>query len=219
MNYKLITNNRKSEGFTLVELLVVIAVMSIFGLLILNIFTQSLRGSNKSQIIGVIKQNGQAVLETMDKAVREADNVICLSDTLDTMVAVKNGIYTRYIFSLPSSSTNGLVEQDNPVKLVLNVVPAREETDAEFINRVCLAADPLLPTVIVLTDTNTKTGISVIKAKDTLGNDVPFFTRNKQAGFRDTINIRFALKPGIQAPLAIAGQIDPVNFETTVQLR
>ena len=81
------------KGFTLVEILVVIAILSVLGVLILTIFTRTLRGSNKSQIIGKIKQNGQSVLEQMDKTVRNSDKVVCVISS--NLVVVKNGIYTR----------------------------------------------------------------------------------------------------------------------------
>ena len=197
------------KGFTLVEMLVVISILSIFGILILTIFTRSLRSSNKSQIIGVIKQNGQAVLENMDKIIRNADNVVCPFVNPDgtrstTLVVVKNGIYTRFRFR------NGLIEQDNPRKQdVKDSRPVREETDTELVNRICHINDIAL-SPITLTDTNPQTGVSVENGS---------FVRDRAAGFQDQVTIGFAIKPGVDAPPAIAGQIDPVTFQTTVQLR
>src|SRR5687767_3480485 len=104
---------KKNRGFTLVELLVVIGVLSIFGVLILNIFTRTLRGSNKSQILSVMKQNGQLSLEIIDKTVRGSDRVICT--TSNTLVVVKNGSYTRFRFLRPNNadSTLGTCNSNN----------------------------------------------------------------------------------------------------------
>ncbi len=198
------------KGFTLAEILVVLAVLSLIGVLVVTIFTRSLRGANKSQILSSIKQNGQVVLENIDKTVRSSDNVVCSEDTL---VVVQNGIYTRYGF-IPPLNANGFIQQDNPVKEnVEGSIPLREETDPEFVNRVCLSTDPMLEPVI-LTDRNPQTGVSV-----EVREGKKLFTRNRSAGFRDQITINFDLKPGVEAPQVIVGQIDPVVFQTTIQLR
>lgn len=193
------------KGFTLVEVLVVIAALSVIGIIVLTIFSRSLRGSNKSQILGSIKQNGQSVLENMDKTVRNADNVVCPSTTSPdnrTLVVRSGGIYTRYRF------VGSLIQKDNPEKQT-DSATGKEETDPVFVNRVCLFSDPM-PQATVLTDTNSQKGVSVVTGQ---------FTRNRPAGFSDQVTIKFDLKSGVGAPPSVAGQIDPVSFETTIQLR
>lgn len=199
------------KGFTLIEILVVMMVLSIIGVLFLNIITRTLRANNKSQIIGLIKQNGQAVLENIDKTVRDADSVICpVSTSPDTrsLVVKKGGLYTRYRFVPASASINGSIQSDNPIKQ-LQIDTGLEETDQTFINRVCQFTDPLQQ-LVILTDTNPKNGVSVENGT---------FTRNTLAGFKDQVTIKFDLEPGIAAPAAIAGIIDPITFTTTIQLR
>lgn len=215
------------KGFTLVEILVVIAIVSVLGVLILTIFTRTLRGSNKSQIIGKIKQNGQSVLETMDKTVRDSDDVVCpvitspaTVVTSDSLMVIKNGIYTRYRFILPGT-VNGLIQQDNPVKQNVSGTN-REETDSEFRDRVCFSADTLV-SPITLTDTKSDTGVSVNCVAAANGepdcNNNPIFKRDRSAGFMDQVTIKFDLRPGVQASQAVAGQIEAVSFQTTIQLR
>lgn len=192
----------RKNGFTLVEMLVVMSVLSIVSVFILNIFTRSLRGSNKSQIIGTIKQNGQSVLDAMDKTVRNADNIVCVSNPATTLVVVKNGIYTRYRF------LNDFIQQDNPAKQI-DSQTNKEETDSALVNRICATDDPMLQPVI-LTDTKTQTGVSVANG---------LFTRDRATGFKDQLTIKFDIRPGVGAPQAVAGQIDSVSFQTTIQLR
>ncbi len=212
----------REQGFTLVEILVVMVITAIVGTILVIIFANTLRGSNKSQVLAVIKQNGQAVLENMDKTIRGADNVVCPSSSSDTMAIVKNGTYIRYRFVAPppSNTSNGLIQQDIPVKQdVTGSNPLRKETDTEFISRICGSLDPMSAAtgLIILTDTNIQTGVSVVNC--ILSDCKPVFVRNKSAGFKDQITIQFNLKPGIGVPPAISSQIDPVAFQTTIGLR
>ncbi len=231
----------KNNGLTLVELLVVMSVLAITGIFILSIFTQSLRGSNKTQILGVIKQNGQAVLDTMDTTIRNADNVVCpyflsSADTTaysNTLVTVKDGIYNRYRF-IPTTNTNtasgnncgitngtttgmGCFVQDNPTKQLVSGI---EETEPQLVDRICNTGSLMSSSSILLTDTNPQTGISI----NCVGGDCApltnaIFIRERSSGFKDQITIKFIAKPGVSAPQAVAGQIDPVSFQTTINLR
>lgn len=218
----------KKNGFTLVELLVVIGILAVFGTMLLTIFTRTLKGSNKSQLITEIKQNGQSALELMDKTIRNADGFICKGSLVTVVpgvipanayriiVLVKAGFYTRYQFVDPTASplANGLIKQDNPVKTVITVAsplcPTGLETDDCFASRVCTAGDALVAPVLTLTDTNVKTGVSIENG---------YFQQEKDPGSKDRITINFNAKPGKDAPQSVAGQVDAVNFQTTVQLR
>lgn len=197
----------RGNGFTLVEIIVVIAIIAIAGTMLVVIFSSTLRGSNKAQMLAVIKQNGQSVLENMDKIIRNADNVVCLNDDNATLVVVKNGIYTRYKFVLPVANTNGMIQQDNPVQ-----PSSGDKSDIErFKNQVC--TDPMhtdSPVVNMLTDTNPLSGVSVENG---------VFARDLSPGFKDQITVKFDLRPGVGVPAAISGQIDPISFQTAIQLR
>lgn len=195
------------KGFTLVEMLVVLAVLSLVGVMVVTIFSRSLRGANKSQILSSIKQNGQTILENMDKTIRGADSLVCISENPgSTIVIEREGIYIRYRFNIDETGkTNGAIRQDI-------ASPSAQEADPRlFINRVCNPSDPMSSqTATVLSDTNSQTGVKIVAGS---------FARNKQAGFKDVVTITFILGPALEAPQVIAGQIDPVTFQTTVQIR
>ena len=214
------------RGFTLVEILVVIAVIAITGTIMVAIFTNTLRGSNKAQVFANIKQNGQAVLERMDKEIREADDVICPKlppfDKGRTLVIFTNGCFTRYRFIDPSPSPNptknGQIQQDNPhydpsAPCVQNSPPPTPPPTptpiADFYITVCADTDPMVSPNI-LTDTNPQSGVSVRSG---------LFTRNTEPGYKDSVTVSFILGAGADAPSVVAGQIDPVTFQTSVQLR
>lgn len=211
----------KKSGFTLPEMLVVIGVLSVAGFLVLNIFTNALRGSNKSQILSSIKKNGQTVLETLDKDIRNSDNLVCISSPSSLgFVIFKDGTYIRYRFIQEAPSVNGQIQKDNPKKkTVSGSNPQREETDTEFILRVCPETSPMSAPDI-LTDTDLQTGASISclgqPANCTLN---PIFKKDISPGFKAQITIKFLVKPPISAPSSVSGQIDPVEFATTVGLR
>lgn len=222
---------KKPNGFTLVEVLVAISIVAIVGVIIVGIFADTLRGSNKAQILAVIKQNGQAVLESMDKNIRGADNIVCppqpspsagpVSVSSDTLVVEKNGCFTRYRYVAPSPSSNptqnGQIQQDYPqpdpaVPCPTNSPVPSPTSAAWFYAHVC--TDPLVSPK-TLTDTNDQSGVSVTKPVGSSG----IFTRNVQSGSKDSLSVSFILNPGVAVPPALSGQIDPVTFQTTIQLR
>lgn len=193
------------KGFTLVEILVVIAVLSIVGLLVLYIFTNSLRGSNKAQILSSIKKNGQAVLETMDKTIRSSDSVICIgskSTTNDTLVVEQKDKYTRYRFIAPTPSANGKILRDFPLKP--SPVPASNVRYSQ--EYLCLEDF----SGQFLTDTDAQTGASVQNG---------IFTQSRSSGFKDTVQLKFQVTYPVNVSPALVGQIDPVDFATTIGLR
>lgn len=211
------------NGFTLVEILVVMAIVAVMGTIMVVIFTNTLRGSNKAGILSNIKQNGQGVLENMDKAIRGADNIVCPTAAGNTLVIMKNGCYTRFRYSPPPSPqtnppVNGQIQQDNPQPdpavpcLVSSPAPSPKDIKS-FTASVCADTDPMVNPNI-LTDTNTSSGVSV----EALSGQ-PVFSRSQSSGYKDSLTVQFALKPGAVASSAVASQIDPVTFKTTVELR
>lgn len=196
------------NGFTLIEIIVVIAVMAILGVIITEIFIRSLQGSEKAKVLATIKQNGQAVLDVIDKTVRNSDNVVCpvvipptISASSNTIAVVKNGLYTR--FRIKVYPTDLHILQDNPV-------PSSTSTQRQFLLDICTDLDYSGTTVFPITDTNTRTGVRVGSGS---------FTRQKATGYKDISTIQFTLIPGIDAGFLITSSIDPVEFKTSVELR
>lgn len=185
------------KGFTIAEVLVVIAGLSIMGLILTEIFFRSLRGGNKAQIVTTIKQNGQAALEQIDKGVREAETIICVSDDpiRDILVTYKNGVYTRYKFELADVENLAIWEDKPPL------------TQDDY-NTACISYAPTERTA--LTDTNKKSGVALTEGT---------FTKSTLPGFKDFVTIEFKLGPGVEVPAALSGQIDPISFKTTIELR
>ncbi|OGE25504.1 hypothetical protein A3C26_02225 [Candidatus Daviesbacteria bacterium RIFCSPHIGHO2_02_FULL_39_12] len=222
---------RGGLSFTLVELLVVMGVLAIVGTLILVIFTNALKGNNKTQIVGIIKQNGQAVLEVMDKTIRNADNIVCVTTSGKTLAIVKNGVYTRYRFVPPNNTNlaigncgnrtgevtaNGCFQQDSPVQ---PTPPAAGSDMKLFIDGICVTDYDSLINPITLTDTNSQTGVSVECINNSCTSPNEIFKKGPSAGFKDQVTVKFQVAPAVGVPQSVAGQIDAAQFQTTVQLR
>lgn len=188
------------KGFTLLEILVVIGVLSVIGVIVVTIFTRTLKGNNRAQLVGAIKQNGQAVLENMSQIIRNADNVVCVVP--DTIVVVQSGQYTRYKFISSTTTANGYIKEDFPTQ------PTDKDLKV-FIDGLCAPNDtPASPQI--LTDTNPQTGVSIENG---------LFTKTGQSGSKDAVTVKFDLLPGKTAPAAVVSSLDAVNFQTTIQLR
>ncbi|MBI2327019.1 type II secretion system protein [Candidatus Curtissbacteria bacterium] len=74
VNNELITINRKSAGFTLIEFLVVLGILVFVVGSSLLFLTSILKGSNQANVISEVKQNGQVVLDAIDRQIRNATN-------------------------------------------------------------------------------------------------------------------------------------------------
>src|SRR3990167_867757 len=72
VNRELMTVNwrQRRHGFTLIEFLVVLGILALTVSSTLLFLTSVLRGSNKANVIAEVKQNGQAVLESLERQIR-----------------------------------------------------------------------------------------------------------------------------------------------------
>lgn len=181
----------KKNGFTLIEVLIVLGILSILSVIFVEIFFRTLRGGNQAQILGVVKQNGQAALETMDKIIRSSDEVVCpaANSSGDTIVIKKDAGAFRFRFVPPTTlpPTNGFIAQDN----------------------VSDCASPL-SNAVSLTNQNTTNGASILSGT---------FSRNSRPSFKDLVTISFNIGPAVQTPKTLTDTLDPVKFNTSVVLR
>lgn len=74
-----ISVNCQSEGFTLIEFLIVLGVLATAVASALLVLTSVLRGTNQANITAEVKQNGQVVLDTLEPQIRNARDAKDLS--------------------------------------------------------------------------------------------------------------------------------------------
>lgn len=79
--YKVKRLNNSLNGFSLVEMLVVIFVFSILGIVTTQVLALSLRGAKKSESIGEVRANVEYTVSTMERLLRNAKSINCVSAT------------------------------------------------------------------------------------------------------------------------------------------
>lgn len=85
------SNFKRSEGFTLVELLISTGIIVVIGSIIVAILVSSLRGSNKATTIGTVKDNGTYAMTQITKLLHTAVSIDKLdSATADCVVSTGN---------------------------------------------------------------------------------------------------------------------------------
>ncbi len=109
--YKILnTKYSKSNGFTLIEFLVVLGILAITVSSTLLFLTSVLRGSNKANVIAEVKQNGQAVLESLERQIRNgvgAEQVGLVEN--NTVKIIRQDHDPLYIRCFSNVSLNGYI--------------------------------------------------------------------------------------------------------------
>lgn len=213
----------KNNGFTLVELIVVVSVMVLLGVIFTQVLVETLRGQNKVRVLNQVKQNGQIVLDKLSASIRQGGEVQCVGDSLadsdtldDTLVLFKpngvvatSGAYTRFRLHVPTANTNGYLTEEVFDNSNINPTADIKELCSQLGNTA---------KEISLTDRDDLKGVSVTYE----ATDTPIFRQIKKDGFNDVITVAFRIFPGVKVGEAYEANVQETGmpiFTTTVQLR
>lgn len=87
-----IFNFQKEQGFTLVEMLAVMVVFIVIGTLIIAIMVTTFRTSNKTDVLTLVKQNGNYAITQMAKTIRDARSLVspypCYPSAQSTSISI-----------------------------------------------------------------------------------------------------------------------------------
>lgn len=215
-----------SQGFTIVEVLVVTTILGTIGYMMADIVSRSLQGSQKTNIISTAKQNGQVALDSISQIIRGSDQVVCVAGLVpnpigttsgDTIVLYTHeGGYVRFRYVQIGSPTRSYIAKDLPqVTFLINNLDAASSParvcDTSAVTGVAVSNDT------ILTDTDSTNGVLINK----VGGTGPIFSVLRRPGSSDTITIQFNVSPsntagGYENRLGGSGSI---QFQQTVQLR
>ncbi|MCL4367050.1 prepilin-type N-terminal cleavage/methylation domain-containing protein [Patescibacteria group bacterium] len=208
-----------NTGFTLVEMLVAVAVLGVIMIIISDILLQTLRGENKVQTLNQVKQNGQSVMDKLSLTIRESQQVMCISGDGQTIVvhglssdSSTSGLYTKFAYHSPTVSTNGYISREDFTDIPVHSDTSLPYSDSE------LCTSPVSGTLINLSDPNDlKNGVSFVQ--ESSGANI--FTPVSSSGYRDVILIRYAVKEAISAGQVFESSVNSsgVQFETSVMVR
>jgi len=91
------------KGFTLLELLAVVGILSFILIAVTQLFGSVLAGSGKTNSLQIVKQNGQFALSTMSRLVKLARSVTTCAGSDLQFVVSESGSDVSYRFDLNSN--------------------------------------------------------------------------------------------------------------------
>lgn len=104
--------SQKSRGYTLIEILAVIAIFGVVGTIVFSILTTSLQSSNKSEGLITIQQNGNEALSLMSRMIRYSKRITspasCYSGPTPTPVSNTSMTIENLDGNSTTFSCNGL---------------------------------------------------------------------------------------------------------------
>lgn len=225
-----VNNNKKSKnGFTIIELLVVVSIMVILGVIFTNILIDALRGRNKVKAINQVKQNGQVVLDQLSNEIRNADGVVCVGKFIDptdsnvvnnTIVVTNGGTYTQFRFIPPNLTStppsNGKIQKINFIRSDL--------ADGTLDSSLCSSQDFITGGANYkqsLTDSDPVNGVSVTYTPIASGGYEDVFKKNGDNIIIENIIIKFNASAGVSAGYAYDVTVvdGGIPFSTSVQIR
>lgn len=209
------------NGFTIIELLVVISIMVILGIIFTNILVDALRGRNKVKAINQVKQNGQVVMDKLSNEIRDADGIVCVdkysqagSTPKNTLVIANGGTYTQFRLIPPdlaaSPPTNGKIQK---MTFIRNDIPNGTSEPSLCTNFDLVSGTNFKQS---LTDIDPTNGVSVDYTPKSGGGYENIFDING-----NNIIIKFNALAGVSAGYAYDVTVAEggIPFSTSVQVR
>lgn len=195
---------RRHLGFTLIELLVVIGLLMLTTALIFDFLTASLKSSNQTNVTAEVKQNGQAVLDSLDRQIRSATKAVAITGTglptgassgVNLTLSGGNSLYLACFNS--TATTNGWI----------GVASVLTGTDTS-----------VLANYKSVTNTDTVSGVDISDSANPPGCRISVIAASGGIDSPDVVSFEFTANQGITAPSRQDFQAN-AKFQTTISLR
>lgn len=99
-----------NKGFTLLEILVVLTIMAIVTASTLLFLTNTFKGSNQATVTSEVKQNGQAVLDSLERQIRGGKDAAAVgTDNTQIRIDLPDNTNSLFIKCFLVSSSNPAV--------------------------------------------------------------------------------------------------------------
>lgn len=189
---------RLVPGFTLIEFLLVLGILTITIGSTLLFLTSILRGSNQGNVVSEVKQNGQSVLDSMDRQIRNAktaDTVAVPGAASTVRLTLSNGLFLFISCANRLGTTsNGWIGTLGPQ--ASGVTPGSVNSFAPMTNRDTVAGVDIVcdaAGTFQVTSSSTTTNSPIVK-------------------------VGFSANQGVSAPSRV-DFLANVRFDTTISLR
>lgn len=210
MNKELRIKNKKTgdqSGFTLIELLAVMIIVMTIGTVIATIIISVIRGSNKTNVLNNVRQNGNSALLQMSKMIQYAQNFEGVSADC-TRSDCEDQTFTN------SCSQDVPVGQPTPIPVSYEAIRIKS-FDGGITTFVCDLTEDIPVIASMSASTSLLTDPDVVRVRDCS------FTC-KQDSFIGvyTIGINFSLsQKNASAQVDQSSGSSPVPFSTSVTFR
>lgn len=192
--------NRK--GFSIVEVIIAITIVSVIGVFTSTLLTRTYRSTSDTELISKLKQNGEVASNNIAEAIRMADGVVCYGTNgfkKDRIVIrTIEGKYLLFRFVDPVNSGTAVTQN--------GYIARQENLDPNLLANFCITQPPNFSPNILITDNNIESGVSINSGE---------FIQLSGLGGKDTVTIKFDVGP----PGLPAGSHGTVKIQSTVQVR
>lgn len=128
------------QGFTLIEILVVIGILAIIVVVGSTSFFNLLRGSTKTKTASLVKENGDYALGVMTRMIRNAQKIsVCNPNMTSIEILNPDGGLTEFSFDGDTISSNSAA-----------IISSQVEVKSESCFFDCQEGGPLQPDVVII---------------------------------------------------------------------
>lgn len=184
---------RKSHGFTLIEVLVVLGVLTTVGAVIVSILATTFRSINKASVIGVVSENGNYAISQITKMVRNAKSF--------NGVSTDDATYITDCYQAPPP----------------NPTPTAVPTNYSFLK--ITSFDEQVTTFSCSTGTIASNSASLINTTSVAVASCSFICRSQSPFEPPSIGIVFTLTQAAATGVLLPENTITVPFASTIQLR
>lgn len=144
------------EGFTLLEMLVVISIVSVIAVFGVGVLSTVLNGGSKTAIISEIKQNGNYVMENMSRYIRNAISISsCPGNNTLSLVQPDNSVVSFSVLSEDGVNFNNRIASNS------STLTNGDRKNGVNVTNLTFTCDPNLNPPVVTIDFTLTQGLGV----------------------------------------------------------